>query len=507
MKRNAQQPSLVLTCSALALSALIVACGGGSDAAPPMPTPTMTPTPPRVSVITPEKAELQLSSAQMVPYTGTNAEVAAAHPQGFSLAVGSGLAYIGKDTDGGYLFWGITDRGPNADSPDFLGADGLTSKSKVFPVPAFAPKLAKIKWLKGQASVLEILDLKTDAGQAVSGLPVPPESVGNSKEMALNETLQLLGKGYDANGIDPEGIALEKDAKHAWISDEYGPFLMRVEMATGRIVQKLVPGKGLPDIIKNRQPNRGAEGVALTPSGKVYLVVQSILEMPDVKLVDGSTAKTSKAPFVRLVEYDPATQKTRQFAYPIDVVAYDKAKDAKMGDLVALNDSQFGLIEQGTYKADSSVHNLIYTIDLSAATDISGLTLPNGLDLEYATTVAELQAAGVNLVRKALVTDMKKDHGWMAEKMEGLALIDPYTIALINDNDFGVKATLTDNTGKAFKPDDCSINAAQQWSGKKCTGTAPYRYQVGRADAEELKTHLWVLNLPQSFGSYLSAKK
>jgi hypothetical protein len=496
-KKSPVFPSVV----ALAAAALLCACGGGGSVdATPAPT---APPKPLVSVITPEKALLTMSATQMVPYKGGNAALAAAHPQGFSLAAGSGLAYIGRQPDGGLLFWGLTDRGPNADSPDYLGADGLSSKSKVFPVPDFVPKFAKILLKDGKASILDTLDIQTAEGKGTSGLPVPVGSVGNSKEIALNESLGVLGQGYDVNGLDPEGIALEANGKHAWVSDEYGPFLARVDMTTGRIVTKLAPGAGLPEIIKNRQPNRGAEGVALAPNGKVYIVIQSIMDMPDVKLPDSSTAKTSKAPFVRLVEYDPVSKATRQFAYPIDVAAYDKAKDAKIGDLVAINNSQFALIEQGSYKADAQVHNLIYTIDLSAATDISDKKLPNGLDLEYASSIAELTAAGVSLVRKGLVADMQKDHGWTAEKMEGLTLIDPYTIAIINDNDFGVKASLLDSKGASFKPDDCTVSATLQWSGKKCTGTAPYTYTVGRASDADMATHLWLVRLPKTLPDYL----
>ncbi len=511
MKKAKPSTYLSLSVSALTLSLMLAACGGGDNkdnGGGTSPTPTARPTSPpqpSVSVITAEKAMLSIQNAQMVPYTGTDSGIQTAHPRGFSLAVGSGLAYIGTAPEGGHLFWGITDRGPNADSPDYLNAEGASSKSKVFPAPAFVPKIAKILLKDGQASVLEVIALQTAAGLPMSGLPVPPGVVGNSKEIALNEGLALLGKGYDENGIDPEGIALEKDGKHAWISDEYGPFLARVELATGKLVKKLAPGSGLPEIIKNRQPNRGAEGVAVTPNGKVYLIVQSIMEMPDTPLASGGTAKTNKAPFVRLVEYDPATEQTRQFAYPIDTAVYDKAKDAKIGDLVAINDTQFALIEQGSYKADGKVHNLIYSIDISSASDISASKLGSGLDLEYASTLAELQAAGVQTISKGLIADIAKDHGWTAEKMEGLAMIDPYTLALINDNDFGVKASLHDAMGASFKPDDCSINAALQFSGKKCTGTAPYTYSVGAAPAEEQGIHLWLLRLPKAVSAYLPA--
>ncbi|MBQ2450961.1 MAG: esterase-like activity of phytase family protein, partial [Lachnospiraceae bacterium] len=50
-------------------------------------------------------------------------------------------------------------------------------------------------------------------------------------------------------------------------------------------------------ILSNRIPNRGFEGLTITPSGKVIASVQSVLD------VNGETSK--KASFVRFVEFDP----------------------------------------------------------------------------------------------------------------------------------------------------------------------------------------------------------
>lgn len=122
-----------------------------------------------MSVITPEKPRLNSQTRKWCLIWAKTPGIKAAHPKGFSLLVGSGLAYIGEDGNGGKLFWGITDRGPNADSPDYLDAGGASSKSKVFPRPSFAPKIAKILLKDGQAVVLEVIDLKTDTGLSMSG--------------------------------------------------------------------------------------------------------------------------------------------------------------------------------------------------------------------------------------------------------------------------------------------------------------------------------------------------
>lgn len=492
---SARSRALIATTLALPL-ALLTACGGDGDAQPSTSTPVACPkeAAPQSTEVT--KMTLQVDAKRFnVAYAGSDAGIKAAFPQGFPLAPGSGLSFAGMDSSCNPVFWSLTDRGPNADSPDYKPDAGSTTKSKVFPVPAFAPKLTRLTVKQNQASLLDALDLQA-SGKAISGLPLPAGTVGSSLETPLTEALAAQ-LGFDANGMDPEGIAVTPDGKQAWIVDEYGPFLARVELATGKIAEKLAPGAGLPEVIKYRQPNRGAEGVALTPSGKVVMVVQSTLEMPDTT-IGSTTYKTSKAPFVRLVEYDPATRKTRMFAYPIDLASYAKAKDAKIGDLVALSDTRFLIVEQGTYAADDKVHNKIYAIDVAKATDLTGKTVAGNLELEYATSVEELTKAGITMARKALALDMNAQ-GWTAEKLEGLAVTSSNTLYVINDNDFGIKASLTDSTGKSFKPDDCTIDSKGVFSGKKCTGTAPYTYKVGALGAEDQTTQLWKVRVPTDF--------
>ncbi len=56
----------------------------------------------------------------------------------------------------------------------------------------------------------------------------------------------------------------------------------------------------------------------------------------------------------------------------------------------------FVLIEQGKFKADGEVHNLLVAVDVAQATDLTGKKLAGGLELEYASTLGELSVVGVS---------------------------------------------------------------------------------------------------------------
>lgn|GEM_PF-3033332 len=51
---------------------------------------------------------------------------------------------------------------------------------------------------------------------------------------------------------------------------------------------------------------------------------------------------------------------------------YKKRGDAKIGDLVAINDHEFLIIKQGKSK-DKKLTNLIYKFDISSADDLTTL--------------------------------------------------------------------------------------------------------------------------------------
>lgn len=340
---------------------------------------------------------------------------------GLVTGFGSAVTFKGFDQEGNPQFYAITDRGPNADAPQYNHGEKVT-EAKIFLCPEFTPSIGVLTIKDGAAVVSESIQIKDAVNQKISGLPLTPGEVGATGEAALGMHMNLLG--YDNNGLDTEGIAVDKD-ENFWVCDEYGPFIAKID-GTGKLLEKYAPGTGLPEILSNRIPNRGFEGLTITPSGKVIASVQSVLD------VNGETSK--KASFVRFVEFDPETKATKMYAYPVDTTMYKSPKDCKIGDIYAIDDNTLLVIEQGKL-ADKTMSNKIMKISLKNATDITNITYA-GKELEYASK-EELENT-VNFVEKELFIDLRAA-GWTAEKAEGICVLPGgRMIAVINDNDFGL---------------------------------------------------------------------
>ncbi len=410
---------------------------------------------------------------EYVPYSGTNANLLKRFPKGFPLAVGSGLAFVGT-TNGVSTFYAITDRGPNADSPALTG--GIATK--VFPAPNFAPTLVKLTVDGTGVKISDKKELNVN-GQKISGRPLPNDALGSSKETALSEDLASLPS--DINGLDTEALALDADKKHIWTCDEYGPFVVKIELATGKIVEKFGPTTGLPAAIAKRQANRGCEGLAFGDGGKLYAAIQSTLDI-----------SKNTALFTRFVEFDPATKTSKTYAYPITPADWEDGKSgkAKLGDLVSLGNGRFITIEQGTF-ADGKIHNKLYVFNIKGATDISNIK--SGSDeLEKVKDPAKLLELGVTRISKTYLGDLK-NYGWLMEKAEGLALIDNHTLALTNDNDFGLSFIAKDSTGKVVDPTTLFVSSAGVITDSE--GKTGYTYTLLNGKPYERRTQLWYIKL------------
>jgi hypothetical protein len=243
-----------------------------------------------------------------------------------------------------------------------------------------------------------------------------------------------LGKdGSTPLRLDPEGVRISPQGT-LYISDEYGPFLYEFDMKGRRLASLPMPARfEVPnpqadpkqELERNktgRVPNRGMEGLAITPDGsKLVGIMQSPL------IQDGGR----KGVNVRILEIDVASRKTREFLYVLDNF------HTGASEILAVNNHEFLVLERDGGK---SAFRKIFKIDLAKASNISDLdTLP-------VTGVPK----GVTPVTKAVFLDFLDPRFGLAGpdmpvKIEGLAfgpdLADGrHLLIASSDNDFDAKA-------------------------------------------------------------------
>jgi hypothetical protein len=157
------------------------------------------------------------------------------------------------------FFYMLTDRGPNA--------DGTRSGEKIFPVPGFAPQIGRFRLQGDKLVLVGTIELRNARGRKITGLPNPNQ--GNTGEAALDMRGQKLAG--DPDGLDSEGLVALRDGTF-WVSDEYGPWLVHVD-GHGRTLERIGPFPGarsLPGVLALRRPNRGMEGLTVTPMAGLW---------------------------------------------------------------------------------------------------------------------------------------------------------------------------------------------------------------------------------------------
>ena len=313
-------------------------------------------------------------------------------------------------------WWGLSDRGP--------GGGTLSYETRV---QRFTLDVAANGAI-GNFQVAQTIKF-TRSGVPLNGLAPNPSDV--------------LG-----NAFDPEGFVINPKNGNLLVSDEYGPSLYEFDR-NGQLVREytmapnLVPKVGAtpnydakpPTLTSGREPNRGLEGLAISPDGKyAYAVLQN-------GAVQDGWSSSSRGRYTRIVKFDTATgQAVGQYAYQLDSASQGRGISA----LVALGNDRFMILERnnrgiGVGATLASPDKNVFMIDLNGATDVSGIDLPASGDLPFGFTAVAKGAKVIDLDVDTLAALGSKS----PEKWEGLA-VGPqlangsFLVLAGSDNDYSV---------------------------------------------------------------------
>lgn len=338
----------------------------------------------------------------------------------------SGLYHVSGDPSD--TFYATADRGPNGQ----VKIDGDTRRT--FPVPDYSPVIYKLQAREQKLAITQSIPIRTQTGKPITGLP----NTGNDEvPYSFDGKTQL---NFNPNGLDIEGLTRAKDGTF-WVCDEYSPSVAQIK-ADGTLVKRLVPqgmtlnadaqvNSTLPAIYSKRRQNRGFEGLTLSQDNKrLFVALQSPLDFPEKKIGRASR-------MIRLLVVNPETaQPVAEYVYPAQPSSeFGEAEqgEMKIGDVDFVNANTLLVVERTDQQAK------IYQVEFSKATNILGSRwddLDNKAQSLEALKPEELRANQITPVSKRLVVDLTqlKD---IPEKIEGMTIIDPKTLAIGNDNDFG----------------------------------------------------------------------
>lgn len=376
-----------------------------------------------------------------------------------NLTVAMGSAAFRQPGDVAGRLWLITDRGPNipcADARRLVGIEpeqicNADRAARIHPLPGFAPSIYGIDLgAEGNARINVFIPLKTKSGRPVSGRPIPPVNGDRSEQ-----SFAIDGKPLppDPSGIDPEAFVRLSDGSF-WIAEEFGPSLLEVA-ADGTILRRLVPssvGAGLkdadyeiapvlPPVMRHRAPGRGFEGLAISPDEKfLYVMMQSPLALPDIEAFRRSRN-------LRIWKIDRASAEiVGQYLYQLDPPAAFTAdldgrergqSDVHISEIAALAEDRLIVLER------IEKTSRIFEIALNDASRIPlEFDNPDAMPSLEMLEGDALAMRGVTPLPKMLVLDTETAPGLPA-KIEGMAVMAPNELIVINDNDFGMDGVRT----------------------------------------------------------------
>src|SRR5215510_2349518 len=329
---------------------------------------------------------------------------------------GSDLTYTGHDD----VFIAAPDRGPFDGLTDIPYVDRFHFLHITTDVGAPFPNI--------HTTLLDTRFLKNEAGQTF---------VGAAGAYVVNDDVATLR-------LDPEGIRVGAGGTF-FLSDEYSPYVFEFDRQ-GNLLRRVGipvkfrianpssdPNTELTGNTSGRQANRGMEGLAISPDGSTLFGIMQNALLQDHGLAAGTTNRLGLNN--RILKIDLATGETHEYVYVLDTISQGEG----VSEILAISDHQFLVVERDNRSNLQSPpqapnRKKIYKIDLTGATDVSGVdSLPAGA-----------LPAGTIPVTKSLFIDLLDAafnlRPTIAEKIEGLSwgpdLEDGrHVLYVISDND------------------------------------------------------------------------
>lgn len=360
--------------------------------------------------------------------------------------LGSGITYAGGNT-----FLAVPDRGPNAVSFNANVDDTVAYVNRFQTITMdLAPNKGEglpftlTPTLRSTTLLHALLPLAYGSGKGLDIIPGKPPI-----NTLLKHYFTGRSDGYDPEHgsddvlnarLDPESIRVSNDGLTVFISDEYGPYVYQFLRATGERIRTFrlpadfsvanpKPTGDAEQAANNtgRVPNKGMEGLAITPDGRTLVgIVQN-------SLIQDAAEGGNAANMLRIVTIDILSGRTtHQYAYLLTT-------GSGVSEITALNDHEMIVDERdGKGLGDGSKAKVkqLFKIDLKGATDVSEM---------------DGTAAAAHAVNKTLFLDVVKvleANGMTADqipaKIEGVSFGPDvkyhgktlHTIWVANDNDF-----------------------------------------------------------------------
>lgn len=376
-------------------------------------------------------------------------------PGGQTLRLGgfSGLWYeASESTASRRVFYVIPDRGPNATHSDINAAHAGLERPHV--IPDYTASIFQLILENGALSLGDEIPLvRQDGITPITGKPNHEQL--DPEEFPVDTQGNPLA--FDALGGDLEGILIDPTDGSFWLVDEYRPAIYNFA-ADGVLIERFVPAgtaavageavgtfgsETLPAAYATRVANRGFEAVALDTERQIlYAFIQSPMANPTA-----ATANSSAVIRVLGIDADKnnATfgEPVEEFVYLLEGASHRSSKVDKIGDAVFAGRGRFHVIERDS-SFDALGKKFIYTMDLKGATNVLGQSY--GQSLESMTPDA-LHAAGIRPVNKVKVLNLPSIGYTPGDKAEGLALLEDGSLAVLNDNDFGLAANVIPGNG------------------------------------------------------------